>query len=426
MVADADVILPAFQPVWADVQASGHMHYWLKGGRGSTKSSFVSICVVLLVMLFPFANAVVVRRVGNTLRDSVYAQVSWAVHTLGVGDYFRFCYAPLEIVYLPTGQKIAFRGADDPQKLKSVKFTKGYAAIIWFEELDQFESMEAVRSILNSLRRGGERFWMFYSYNPPKTMWNWVNREALARDRRRDTLVHTSSYLDVAATHPEWLGQPFIDEAEYLRDTNERAYRWEYLGEVTGTGGNVFENLVGREVTDDEIATFDNPRNGCDFGWFPDPWRFVRCEWQAGSRRLIVFEEHSRNKTLPQETGRIIRDSLTYPDSKGAQPRYHAQTVWCDDTSDGKTHMGIYRRDFGIKARPAKKGNMRKQSYIWLAGLREIVIDPQRCPLTYEEFALCEYMKDKNDEWIEDFNDGNDHSIDAVRYAMMNEAIRGR
>lgn len=96
------------------------------------------------------------------------------------------------------GQRIVFRGADDPLKLKDFKFTKGYSACIWLEELDQFEGLEAVRSILNSLRRGGDKFWIFYSYNPPKTMWSWVNVERLERKRRADTLVMGSSYLDVA------------------------------------------------------------------------------------------------------------------------------------------------------------------------------------------------------------------------------------
>ena len=108
---------------------------------------------------------------------------------------------------------------------------------MWFEEVDQFEGLDAVRSILNRLWRGGDRFWIFYSYNLPKTMWSWVNVELLERKRREDTLVRGSSYLDVIDSHPEWLGAPFIEEAEYLRDVNETAWRWEYLGEIVGAGG---------------------------------------------------------------------------------------------------------------------------------------------------------------------------------------------
>ena len=243
MINVSDFVISKFHPVLSDVMAHGHTHYWLHGGRGSMKSSFISICIVLLILAFPKANAVVVRRFGNTLRDSVYHQVLWAIESLGLESVFKARVSPMEITYTPTGQRIVFRGADDPLKLKGVKFTKGYCSVIWFEELDQFEGIEAVRSILNSLRRGGDRFWIFYSYNPPKTMWSWVNVERLERKRRSDTVVRGSSYLDVMESHPDWLGLPFIEEAEYLRDTNEMAWRWEYLGEITGTGGAVFDNI---------------------------------------------------------------------------------------------------------------------------------------------------------------------------------------
>lgn len=136
--------IPRFHDVLGDVFAHGHTHYWLHGGRGSTKSSFISLCIVLLVVNYPFANAVVVRRFSNTLRDSVYQQILWAIGELGLDGYFRARLSPMEITYVPTGQKIIFRGADDPLKLKGVKFPTGYAAVVWLEELDQFDGIEAV------------------------------------------------------------------------------------------------------------------------------------------------------------------------------------------------------------------------------------------------------------------------------------------
>lgn len=419
----SSLIASAFFALWKDVREHGHMNYWLKGGRGSTKSSFISLAIVVLVVKYPWANAVIVRKVSNTLRDSVYVQVEWAIVALGLQEFFRFHKSPLEIVYIPTGQRILFRGLDDPLKMKGIKFSKGYGALIWFEELDQFANMEEVRNVLNSVRRGGDKFWCFYSYNPPKTPWSWVNREALAREQRPDTLVHHSTYLDIIEDHPEWIGQPFIDEAEYVKETNEKAYNWEYLGEVTGTGGSVFENLVTREISDEEILYFERHHYGVDFGWFPDPWRFIRSEWQPSARRIIVYGEDGGNKLLPQDQAEIIKKRLTYADPTEIEPTFHRTPVWCDGADD--TSIRIYRRDYGINARAARKGNMRNQSYLWLAGLREIVIDPIRCPNTYEELALCEYKKDNLGEWIEDFNDGNDHSIDALRYAYMEEAIMG-
>lgn len=425
MVDASSLIIPRFHDVLGDVMAHGHTHYWLFGGRGSTKSSFISLAIVLVMLANPGANAVVVRRFSNTLRDSVFQQMTWAIAALGLERWFRARISPMELTYVPTGQRIVFRGADDPLKLKGVKFTRGYCAVVWFEELDQFDGIEAVRSILNSLRRGGDDFWIFYSYNPPRTLWSWVNREKLERERRVDTLVRQSSYLDVADSHPEWLGAPFIEEAEYLREVDEAAWRNEYLGDVTGTGGSVFNNIVEERVTDARARRFGLVRCGVDWGWFPDPWRMVRMGWEPGERRLTIFSELSANRKTPAETAAMAVEELTFADEPGAEPYQHDELIWCDDTPDGKQSMAVWRRDFGLRARPARKSNMRRLSYEWLAGLREIVIDPVRCPLTLEEFRLKEYARDRDGTWIDDIPDGNDHSIDAVRYAMMDDALRG-
>ena len=425
MVDASSLVIPAFHDVLGDVMAHGHTHYWLHGGRGSTKSSFISVCIVLLLLAHPEANAVVVRRFSNTLRDSVFQQVTWAIAELGLERWFRARISPMEITYLPTGQRIVFRGADDPLKLKGVKFTRGYCAVTWFEELDQFDGIDAVRSILNSLRRGGDDFWIFYSYNPPRTLWSWVNREELERERRVDTLVRRSSYLDVIESHPEWLGAPFIEEAEYLRSVDERAWRSEYLGEVTGTGGSVFNNIVSVRLSDAACRGFSRTRCGVDWGWFPDPWRFVRCGWEPGERRLTIFDELSANRKTPAETAALVTDALTYADEPGEDSYLHDELIWCDDTPDGKQSMAVWRREAELRVRPARKSNMRRLSYEWLAGLREIAIDPERAPLAYEEFRLKEYARDRDGTWVDEIPDGNDHSIDAVRYAMMDDVLRG-
>lgn len=418
----ADLVIPAFDGVFDAVMRHECGDFWLKGGRGSTKSSFISICIVLLVVANPKANAVVVRRFSNTLRDSVYQQLLWAIDALGLGEWFRAKVSPMEVVYMPTGQRIVFRGMDDPLKMKGVKFTHGYCAIQWFEELDQIEGWDAVSSALRSFRRGGDAFWTFYSYNPPRTMWSWVNEKAIEMERRSGCLVHHSTYLDVIdGGHAGWLGGQFVDDAEYERDAHPQHYKWEFLGEITGTGGSVFENLREVELSDEDIAAFDNHRNGVDWGWWPDPWRFVRCEWQPGSRRLVIFDEATGNKKTPQETAKVVHAKLTFPDRPGMKPAYHPERVYCDDANP--SDIAVYRKA-GIMAASAEKGNMRKASYRWLAGLREIAIDPARCPLTYREFALCEYAKDREGNWVDDFNDGNDHSIDAVRYAMMRDILR--
>lgn len=420
----ADMVIPRFDYIFDSAMTRKHSEFWLKGGRGSTKSSFVSICIIMLMLANKDANAVVIRRHSTTLRDSVYNQMLWAIEILGLEDWFRVTKIPMGMTFIPTGQMVIFRGMDDPLKLKGVKFTKGYAAITWFEEIDQVESWDKISSTLRSLRRGGDRFWTFYSYNPPRVAWSWVNEKAIEMQAKPTCLVDHSTYLDVLdGGHLDWLGEQFVEDAEYEKERNPQHYQWEFLGEVTGTGGSVFENLKAVTLSDDDIAKFDNFRNGVDWGWFPDPWRFVRSEWQPGNSRLIIFDEASANKKTPQETSQIVMSKLTYADVDGGKPYFHwNERVLCDDANPGDIH--VYN-DAGIKAYSAEKGNMRHASYLFLAGLREIWIDPERCPLTWREFSLCEYAKDRDGNYIDDFPDGNDHSIDAVRYAMMQEVRRG-
>ena len=236
-------IAPGFAPVLGDVLVHGHTHYDLPGGRGSMKSSFVSLTVVYLLLLERNAHALVLRKVANTMRDSVYAQYLWALEQLGVQQFFDCKLSPMELVFRPTGQKILFRGADDPMKIKSIKVPFGSITVTHFEEKDQFAGRAEIRTVLQSTMRGGERFWNFESYNPPLSRDNWANLDSALE--RPDRLCHRSTYLEAPR---EWLGEQFITEAENLRESDERAYQHEYLGLAVGTGGNVFEHLELREI----------------------------------------------------------------------------------------------------------------------------------------------------------------------------------
>lgn len=151
----------------------------------------------------------------------------------------------------------------------------------------------------------------------------------------------------------------------------------------------------------------------------------MRCGWEPSERRLTIFEELSANRKAPSETSAMVVDALTFADEPDGDAFLHNELFWCDDTPDGKQSMAAYRREFGLRARPARKSNMRRLSYEWLAGLRETCIDLVRAPLVYEEFRLKEYMRDKDGTWVDEIPDGNDHSIDAVRYAVMDDVLRG-
>lgn len=396
----SSVLGPAFYGLAHDVFRHGHTHYDLAGGRGSLKSSCVSLLVPLLLIQHPDAHALVLRKVANTIRDSVYAQYLWAIGELGMAAYWSAKVQPLELVYKPTGQKIMFRGADDPMKIKSIKVPFGYIAITHFEEKDQFAGRSEIRTILQSTMRGGSTFWNFESYNPPISRDNWANKDSL--EQRPDRLCHRSTYLDAP---PEWLGEQFLAEAEYLRQTNERAYRHEYLGEAIGTGGNVFENLDIRPITPEERAAFDRVRCGVDWGYFPDPWAFNRCHYDAARRVLYIFDELTAVRKGNRETADLLlahgltRDNRITADS--AEPKSVAD----------------YNK-FGLRCMGARKGpGSVEYSMKWMQSLVSIVIDPADCPDTAKEFLGYEYERTKDGEFVSGYPDRNNHHIDAVRYA---------
>ncbi|MBR5122287.1 MAG: PBSX family phage terminase large subunit, partial [Anaerotignum sp.] len=279
-----------FYELHRDIRNHGHTHYWLKGGRGSGKSSFISVEILLGMIADEEANAVVLRKVAANLKDSVFEQMNWAIRTLGVEDEWEKKASTMEMVRKSTGQKILFRGCDDPRKLKSVKFQKGHAKFIWYEEADEFSSMAELRSMNQSLMRGGEDFQVFYSYNPPKHARSWVNQEMA--EEREDRMVHHSTYLMMPK---EWLGSQFLAEAEYMRKRHTETYQHEYLGEVTGGGGEVFRNLNLREITDEEIASFDRISRGLDWGYAVDPLHYTVNHYDRTRQRLYIFYELHRD-----------------------------------------------------------------------------------------------------------------------------------
>ena len=384
----------SYRELYHDICDAGHRHYWLSGGRGSGKSSFVSLMIVFGMLCDKSANALCLRRTANTLWDSVYKQMIWALDTLGQGSNWRCTKTPMEIVHRETGQRILFRGSDDPQKIKSIRLGKGYFGYLWFEELTEFRGMDDIRSILQSLGRGTDRFQAFYSYNPPKSAQNWVNSEALVPHEGR--LFHKSDYRDMP---PQWLGQVFLEEAENLRAINERSYRNVYLGEVTGTGGQVFDNVVL-----ESMHTNSSNHNGLDFGFAVDPAALVRCHYARRSQRLYILDEvygtHLRTATLAERCKALCG----------------AETIVCD-SSDPRTIAEL--REYGVLAIPCRKGpGSREHGIRWLQDRAAIVIDPKRCPNTAREFLGYEYKQDRFGNFLAEAQDHNDHTIDAVRYAI--------
>lgn len=398
----SEIIAPQFYPVYWDIKEHGHTYYDLYGGRGSTKSSFIGTMIPLGIMEDPQANAIIFRKVGNTIGTSVFEQVLWGIEALGVSDLWRATTSPYKLTYLPTGQVILFRGLDKAKKMKSIKVSRGYLKYLWFEELDEFSGEEEIRSVQQSVMRGGSQFVVFKSFNPPISRQNWANQYVLTP--RRKALRHRSCYTEVP---PEWLGEQFFDDAEALKETNLRAYMHEYLGIPVGTGGEVFDNLEIRQISDEEKSHFDNIYMGIDWGWYPDPFHWGKMHYDSARKVLYIYDEYRVTKQSNAATWNnlVMLKGVTGTDLITA------------DSAEPKS-VGDYR-DYGALCRPAVKGpDSVRYGIKWLQSLKSIVIDPVRCPETAKEFQNYEYERTDDGEIVSGYPDENNHSIDMVRYAM--------
>ena len=390
----SEVIAPAFYPVHEDLRRGGHAEYWLSGGRGSGKSSFVSLEILLGLMRDPRAGAIIYRKVADTLRDSVYAQMLWALDRLGLAEQWQARLSPMELVRRETGQRILFRGADDPQKSKGVRLRDGYFRYLWFEELSEFDGIDAIRTIKASiLRASGEgpqaRTSVLCTYNPPVSPWHWVNREACAPPAGR--LQHHSDYRDMPA---QWLGDSFLAEADALRAQNLRAWRHMYLR----------LRPIRREEWEG-LPTY----SGMDFGFATDPDAFVRCAFDKKRRILYVVDEFAALGLLIERLAKEVR------------ARAGNDVITCD-SAEPRSIAGL--RACGLRVTAARKGpDSVGHGLKWLQTLGGIVIDPARCPLAAGEFSRYEYDRDRSGRVLPRYPDHDNHTIDAVRYAM--ESVSG-
>lgn len=396
----SNIISPAFYGLHWDIKENQHVHYWLKGGRGSTKSSFVSLEVIMGMMKDSEANAICYRKYGNTLETSVYAQLIWAIEQLGVSAFWTINKSPLKLTYRSTGQTVMFRGLDDPNKSKSIKIPHGYFKFVWFEEADQFDGMEEIRKVTQSVIRSDGAHKVFYTYNPPKSVSVWINEEVQVP--REDRLVHHSTYLQVPH---HWLGEQFYIEAEHLKKVKPEAYAHEYLGEVTGTGGEVFANVKLEAITDEQIKRFDRIRQGGDWGYAVDPAAWVRLHYDKTRRKIYIFGEIWKVGL----SNRLLCEKV--------KERGWTRPIATMDSEEPKSIDECAA--YGVKMNGAVKGPGSVETGIkFLQDLEAIVIDPARCPNAAREFSSYELEPDGNGGFKNKYPDRNNHTIDSARYAL--------
>lgn len=212
----------------------------LKGGRSSTKSSVISLQIVQDFLADPQSNALIMRKVGNTIELSVYEQIKWAIYQLHVEHLFTFRKSPYRIIDKRNGTAFYFSGVDDPAKLKPMVIAKGYVSQLWFEELAEFDSWEEVDMVRASFTRKklppGKHVVTYYSYNPPKNPYAWINEWVAERQTMPKWYVDSSDYCDVAAGI---LLADYLEEIATVKNNDLNYYKW-YLGQIIGLGNNIY------------------------------------------------------------------------------------------------------------------------------------------------------------------------------------------
>lgn len=406
----SELLPKAFHSVWKAAINPNILNVVCKGGRGSGKSSGIAHIIVQLLMRYP-VNAVGIRKVDNTIELSIFEQMKWAINEQGVAHLFKINKSPMRITYIPRGNYMVFRGALEPERIKSLKSANFPFAIAWIEELAEFKTEDEVTTITNSLLRGelsnGLFYKFFYSYNPPKRKQSWVNKKYESAFVPENTFVHHSTYLD----NP-FISKQFIEEANAAKERNELRYRWEYLGEAIGSGVVPFDNLHIEKgcITDEMVKNFDNIRNGVDFGYATDPLAYVRIHYDKKRNGIYIFDEIYGVKMSNREFAKKLHD-------KG----YQSDEIFADSAEpksiDELKHEHGIKRIKGVKKGPDSV----EYGEQWLDDLDFICIDPLRTPNTAREFENIDYQTDKDGNPKPRLEDKDNHSIDATRYALSED-----
>ena len=379
----------------------------VKGSRASKKSSTQSLKVITEIIENPNINWLVVRKVERTLRDSCYAQLKWAIHRLKVDNFFKCSTSPLEITYKPTGQKILFRGLDDPLKVTSITVEVGSLCRLWIEEAYEITSEEAFDRLDESIRGQlpkGMYHQVVLTFNP------WSDRHWLKKrffdEPSKNVLAMTTNYMC----------NEFLSEADLVlfeeMKKNPRRYRTAGLGEWGIVEGLVYENWEERVFDVHEISIRPSVRSafGMDFGYVNDPSTLFCGLVDTVAREIYVFDEM-------YEKGMSNEDIL----SKVSEMGYSKERIKADSAEPKSI---AYLRKAGLtRIRAAKKGPDSIRAGISIIQDYKIIIHP-RCVNFITEISNYTWDKDKFDNAINKPIDDFNHLMDAMRYAM--EEFDGR
>lgn len=398
-----------------DIVGKGYGAFWrfkgrykaIKGSRASKKSSTQALKAIIEIVENPTVNWLVVRKVERTLRDSCFAQLKWAIHRLQLDRYFKCSTSPLEITYVPTGQKILFRGLDDPLKVTSITVEVGSLCRLWVEEAYEITSEEAFDRLDESIRGQlpeGMYHQVVLTFNP------WSDRHWLKK-RFFDT-----PNPNVLSMTTNYMCNEFLSESDLIlfeeMKKNPRRYRTAGLGEWGIVEGLVFENWEEQAFDVNEVSKRPNVKSafGMDFGYVNDPSTLFCGLVDTVAREIYVFDEM-------YEKGMSNEDIL----SKVSEMGYAKERIKAD-SAEPKS-IAYLRKGGLMRIRAAKKGPDSIRAGISIIQDYKIIIHP-RCVNFITEISNYTWDKDKFDNVVNKPIDDFNHLMDAMRYAM--EEFDGR
>lgn len=392
-----------YDKFWNDT----HRYRVLKGGKGSKKSTTTALNMIYRLMKYPESNLLVVRAVMNTHRDSTFSQLKWAQSKLGVSHLWRNNVSPMEMTYIPTGQKILFRGFDDVLKLASTTVSEGYLCWVWIEESYELANEADFEKLDLSMPRGNVPQHLFKQTTLTFNPWSethWLKKRFFDKEAEDVSTYSTNYFCN------EWLDDTDKAVFERMKETNYRRYSVAGLGEWGVAEGLVFENWETKAFDKDLLGAEDKTEwqykcfFGLDYGYTNDPTAFIAFAANPISKELYIFDEHYKTKMLNSEIAEMIIN-------KGyAKERIRA------DAAEPKSNDDLRRLGLG-RIMPSVKG---KDSIInGITALQEykIYVHP-RCENTIKELSSYCWKKDKNNNGLNEPEDNNNHLMDALRYAF--------
>lgn len=394
-----------------EVIGKGYGTYWnykgryrvVKGSRASKKSTTTALNMIYRIMTYPNSNGLVIRKVFRTIKDSCFSQLKWAIHRLKVDKYWKATNSPLELTYLPTGQKILFRGLDDPLKVTSVAVDKGSLCFLWIEEAYEIMNEDDFNMLDESIR-GQVPDGLFKQITLTLNPWNdrhWIKKRFFDIEDK-DILAITTNYKC-----NEWLDESDLKVFETMKIHNPKRYRVAGLGEWGVVDGLVYENVrEDRFNKEDVIKNNPNikPVFGLDFGYTNDPTALFCGLLDLENYKIYVFDELYEkglsNKNIYKEIEKMgYRKERIIADS--AEPKS------IDELKD----LGLYRIS------PAKKGKDSILNGVQFIQNFEIIVHP-RCVNFMTEITNYQWAKDKFNKAINEPIDDFNHLQDAMRYAI--------